>query len=119
VTRPNLEDLAAKWQKLLRLQDWMVTVEWCKPGEIDGNSGRCSTRPNGKSAWIQVCDPSHVPDGVGFDASVRDPEWIVVHELLHLHLNPCEIDNAHSREEENAIELIAHALIRLDRMVRE
>jgi hypothetical protein len=71
-----------------------------------------------KTAVIHVLDPAdyHMP----FQAMLNDMEFTVVHELIHLDLAPVLMDlqrnDANRREEEYAVNHVAEALLKLDRL---
>ena len=70
-----------------------------------------------KTAVIRVLDPAdyHQP----FDEVLRDIEFTVVHELIHLEMVPVLSDlqrtEENRREEEHAVNHMAEALLKLDR----
>lgn len=84
MNKPNLEELLKKWQAILRLQDWDVTIKYYRHYDMDedvkGGVRMCVTK---KTARISILDPDD------FDPSIPlplDVEGTVVHELVHLHL---------------------------------
>lgn len=114
---PNLDKLCAKWQKLLRLQDWAVSIVYKRACDMDGKHGWCCPRLNMKSATIKVLDVMDY-DGreLGANGIALDIEVTVVHELLHLHFILLdESTGANGTLFEQAIEILAVALVDLDK----
>ena len=121
-TLSQLRRLCAFWQKILRLQDWNVTVGYVRGGQMT-----CPTAvaENGydlghKSSCIKILHPH---DNTIGDSDVENS---LVHELLHLHITPailrgCDGDvsvgDKASDAEESAIVLIAEALVKLRRAI--
>jgi hypothetical protein len=106
------------WQKRLNLQDWAVSVVVSRDGELKPKTlGNIHWDREKKTAVIHVLDPSdyHLP----FEAMLRDIEFTVVHELIHLEMVPTLSDlqrtDANRREEEHAVNYMADALLKLDR----
>lgn len=119
----ELEAGLAKWQKILRLQDWNIItgIKRAKDMHERDNRGEAWPWNEHKRARIYLVD--HV-DHEDPDWGDLDHERILVHELLHLHVNRImdEVsdvdkklaDRLHTQEEE-CVNLIADALIALDR----
>lgn len=115
MTHKQLQSLLREWQKTLRLQDWNVTAKFVSGGKIDppGNIGVAITTLTQKSAKIQILKQG--------DDRLEDPhdqELTLVHELLHLHVAPFAPDNWDTPvgvAAEQAIDLIAEALVKLKR----
>ncbi len=109
------ETFLAEWQKILRLQDWEITVQFVRGHEIDGDQAWISHEENHKRATIRLRDPV---DLISKDWSEDSPETSLVHELLHLHILPFGRTEPRTRDRvcvEQAIELITGALIGLKR----
>ncbi len=71
----QVEELVSKWQEILRLQDWDITVfevekEWRKTADIKIDS-------DNKRAVLMVN---------GYNPKSSNLESLVVHELMHLKL---------------------------------
>lgn len=111
---PNLDELLAKWQPVLRLQDWDIEILYVKPHELAPNTGgeviRCDKK---KVARIKVLDPDN------FDPCLivkQDVEYTVVHELVHVHFAVFDgLKDAEDTLYEQAIHKMAQALLLLDR----
>ena len=76
----NLTKMASKWQKILRLQDWEVTIDFYRAREFSNSDalGECTFNINSREGFIKILNPTD------YDGEYN-LEWIVVHELLHLH----------------------------------
>jgi hypothetical protein len=107
----ELESLCVEWQKVLRLQDWIVDVE------IHYNNSKCATCDtvtNRKLALIRMCHPDALSD-----PDDKDYEATLVHELMHI---GCDMfdgkiprDTAEWASYEQMIDLTANALVSLKR----
>ena len=113
MTDADLQSLLTFWQKTLRLQDWQIITRFCDSTElhIPSDYGNCRIRAQQKSAVILIRR-----QGVGEDPFPFTEEEALVHELLHLHFEPFEVQTepGHTAEEQ-AINLIAGALVELKR----
>ena len=114
------EELRAKcieWQKILRLQDWIVQVSIKRSRDmVDGNFNAQIhvTLPN-RIATIYILDPI---DYESRSELPQDMEQHLVHELLHIHLYPITgrfEEGLLQIAEEQAIEAISRGLIALRR----
>ena len=106
------------WQKRLNLQDWDLSVVASRASELKPKTvGNIHWDREKKTAVIRVLDPAdyHLP----FDEMLRDMEFTVVHELIHLEMVPILSDlqrtDENRREEEHAVNHMAEALLKLDR----
>jgi hypothetical protein len=106
------------WQKRLNLQDWDLSVVASRANELKPKTvGNIHWDRGKKTAVIRVLDPAdyHMP----FDEMLRDIEFTVVHELIHLEMVPVLSDlqrtEENRREEEHAVNHMAEALLKLDR----
>lgn len=106
------------WQKRLNLQAWVVSVEVSRDGDLKPKTlGNIHWNREKKTAVIRVLDPAdyHLP----LDAMLRDIEFTVVHELIHLEMVPILSDlqrtSENRREEEYAVNHMADALLKLER----
>lgn len=123
-TNEKIRAATAKWQKKLRLQDWQVTAKLARRTEF--SSPDCYAEINyfhpQKSAIIKILDPiDFVPTEHDTDLCMYDWERSLIHELLHLMLMwiPDEDDEEdYNNNEELSINLMAEALIDLDRELR-
>lgn len=115
MTQAELEALCAKWQRILRLQDWDVVPKLVRWHEMPTDRlGECDHRLSKKMAVIRVLDPNDAPPN---NAWPHDPEKTLVHELLHLHFAPfrAEPDTPADVAQEQVIDTLARALVALAR----
>ena len=110
---PDLSALVAKWQPILRLQDWDITAIYERHFAMDdGKQGGVKWLRRLKQARIRVLDPSDY----GVQWQPQDVEATVVHEMLHVHFALVDDYVSLSLDLfEQSIEAISLALIRLDR----
>ncbi len=111
--RPKL----AFWQERLSLQDWTISLVQSHPSDLRrGTLGNIHWDVDKQTAVIRVLDASDYKRP--FDAAVKDMEFTVVHELVHLELSSLT-RNFKSRSEESysgeeqAVNGIADALLHL------
>jgi hypothetical protein len=106
------------WQRRLNLQDWNITVVVARASELKPKTvGNIHWDREKKTAVIRVLDPADYD--LPPDAMLKDIEFTVVHELIHLEMVPILSDlqrTAENRlEEEHAVNHMAGALLKLDR----
>jgi hypothetical protein len=108
-----LNEKLSLWQKRLKLEDWTVTVIASQRDSLrTGTLGNIRWDLEKKTAVIKVLDPGN--DQMSSAAILRDMEFTVVHELIHLEF--CASTRADSRaDEETSVNNIAEALLQLDR----
>jgi hypothetical protein len=117
VTIEELRERCTLWQKRLRLQDWDVIVEFERQVSLS-KPHRCAENEymwSLKRSKISLIDPVDAA-APGWFRPI-DPELSLVHELLHLHFAPFEEEAGSDKQadQELAIEMIAEALVALDR----
>lgn len=113
----ELKQACLEWQKVLRLQDWIVDTRIARARDmpLKDTSGVCSWNIDGKEATISIVSPTDFPDTLGI---VQDMEKTLVHELLHLHYAPFDSFDSASLENksiEQSINCTAMALVTLKR----
>jgi hypothetical protein len=110
-----LNERLSLWQKRLNLEEWTVNVIASQPdGLRAGTLGNIRWDLEKKTAVIKVLDPSNYQTPL--DATLRDMEFTVVHELIHLEFCASTRPDQSSRaDEETAVNHIAEALLQLDR----
>jgi hypothetical protein len=101
------------WQQRLGLQDWNVTVHMTsraalKPGTLGGIRWDKKKR----TAVMSVLDPAEYT--VPVDEMLKDLEFTVVHELIHLELASLPRSEASRRTEEQAVNNLTRALLALN-----
>ena len=109
------------WQKRLNLQDWNISLLVVRSSELKPKTlGNIHWDAEKKTAAIRVLDPADYK--LPFAEMLQDLEFTVVHELIHLELSPVlsplQRNDANRREEEHAVNHMADALIKLDRLQR-
>jgi hypothetical protein len=107
----DLQALMQKWQKVLRLQDWEIDIQFIEPMLIGGSLGETHPSIVTKSAKIFVARPDmSYTRAMPFEKIINDIENTVVHELLHIIFTTVTADNKYA--EEHAVIAIADALHR-------
>ena len=106
------------WQKRLNLQDWKISVVIARATELKPKTlGNIHWDTDKKTAIIHVLDPADYT--LPFEAMLKDMEFTVVHELIHLELSPVlaplQRTDENRRDEEHAVNHMAQALLDLDR----
>ena len=102
------------WQEQLNLQEWKVTVQ------ITPRSGLKAATLGGirwdkprKTATMAVLDPADY--NLSKDEMLKDLEFTIVHELIHLELASLPRSEASRRTEELAVNNLTKALLALHR----
>jgi hypothetical protein len=113
VSQQELEGLCYEWQRILRLQDWKISIQICRMRDMDDAYGRTLVHRNWKEAEIKICDP------IDRKSPDDDCEQTLVHELVHLHFVLATPDGGDSLcVFEQGIDLTAWALLNLKRRVK-
>ena len=104
------------WQKLLRLQDWNITVNVKRRYQMSDHDvlGLCRRYTDSKDADIDILSVQDISaHKEGDDA---DYELTLVHELLHVHFAFMNNDEGHARQQEELIvSTLSRALVSLNR----
>ena len=101
------------WQQRLKLQDWNVSIVMAPPIDLrSGTLGNIRWDAYKKKAVIRVQSAAdyHTP----YREMVKDMEFTLVHELLHLELSSLPRSEASRSDEEHAVNRIADALLAMD-----
>jgi hypothetical protein len=106
------------WQKRLNLTEWNISVVVSRANELKAKTvGNIHWDREKKTAVIRVLDPADYD--MALEPMLKDIEFTVVHELIHLEMVPILSDlqrSAENRlEEEHAVNHLAEAFLRLDR----
>ena len=106
------------WQKRLNLKEWNISVLVSRATDLKARTvGNIHWDREKKTAVIRVLDPADYD--MALEPMLKDIEFTVVHELIHLEMVPILSDlqrSAENRlEEEHAVNHLADALLRLDR----
>ena len=120
MTEAELQERCHYWQSVLRLEDWRIKVRVVHAGEIEGSDGTVNTHAHSKHALVKVANRSTCGEGIidGAFPGFHDSEHVLVHELIHVHFHGLLGDDPLDHEEtdqEQAIEMLAAALLSLDR----
>ena len=110
------------WQKRLNLTEWNISVVVSRATELKAKTvGNIHWDREKKTAVIRVLDPADYD--MALEPMLKDIEFTVVHELIHLEMVPILSDlqrSAENRlEEEHAVNHLAEAFLRLDRGTRK
>ncbi|MEO5925942.1 MAG: hypothetical protein ABIR70_19135 [Bryobacteraceae bacterium] len=104
----------AQWQKRMELDDWKVTLELADKKVLrSGTLGNTHWDLSAKTARIRVLDASEY--SATYDAAIRDMEFTLVHELVHLDFASLPRDDESRKDEERAVNRMANAMLRLER----
>ncbi len=119
MTQEELNERLDYWQGVLRLRDWDIVARLVSAHEMEaGDEGQVDPRPELKEANIKILNWE------GYGGTVfrpLDSEQILLHEMLHLFfiVFETEADTPQRLAEEQAVHLIAQALVALDRRTKE
>jgi hypothetical protein len=103
------------WQRRLQLEDWNVAVFAVHPSDLRPRTlGNVHWDKEKKTAVIRVLDASDYQTPIS--ATLNDLEFTIVHELIHLELASLPRSEASRSDEEYAVNHLADALIKLERM---
>src|ERR1043165_3262683 len=116
-----MQELCGSWQNMLRLNDWKASVKILAKDKFHetGNSAESFVNRVGKTIEIHIARPQDWPH------EKYDIEADLVHELLHLHmLHVPKAERTSKRQEryienENTIECLGEALLKLSRNSKE
>jgi hypothetical protein len=102
------------WQQRLKLGDWNLKVILARASELKPKTlGNVNWDSEKKEATIRVLDPADYQ--MEREAMLRDMEFTVVHELIHLELAPLLSTVARSeasrRDEEHTVNAITDAIL--------
>lgn len=105
----------AIWQKRLRLSDWRIDLRMVRPGELKPKTvGNIHWDTPSKTATVRVLAAEDYKLTT-FSDILRDMEFTVVHELIHLQLSSLPRSDASRGAEERAVNQLTEALLELDR----
>lgn len=94
----QLEEWLTFWKPALRLADWDIEVKSCSRKKLEGDDGECYAYPELQEAEIRVV--SGKPS-----SALTDHETILVHELIH-----CHLERLRTETNAEAIELVVEVL---------
>ena len=123
LAQPNEQCLTAEtflnqklfiWQKRLKLEHWDISIKLVRPGELKPKTlGNIHWDADTHNASIKVLSPLDYK--MEFTDALKDMEFTVVHELVHLQLSSLPRNEASRSAEEKAVNTITQALLDLDR----
>lgn len=110
----HLKEQLTRWQDRLKLSDWDISLELARSADLrPGTLGNVHWDKPAKTAHIRVLDPNDYQ--MNYYAAVRDMEFTIVHELVHLELASLPRSEASRGDEEVAVNQMAEALLALER----
>lgn len=116
MNQSELEHLCREWQEILSLRDWDVkpSIKRQRDFIVKGNDAEITWNIQAKTVTIKILDPIDYPEDTEWP---QDMEESLVHELLHLHFALFTADDGTAEDiaQEQAINAIALALVRLKR----
>jgi hypothetical protein len=102
------------WQKRLKLEDWNITCRMVHPADLKPKTlGNIHWDSDVKRATISVLSPADYK--MSFPDALKDMEFTIVHELVHLQLSSLPRNEASRSAEERAVNTLTEALLNLDR----
>lgn len=102
------------WQKRLRLENWNIAIKLVHTSELKPKTlGNIHWDADTRRATICVLSPLDYK--LDFPDALRDMEFTVVHELVHLQLSSLPRNEASRSAEEKAVNTLTEALLNLDR----
>jgi hypothetical protein len=107
-----VEQALRTWQERMNLKDWNIEVHLVRASALEPRTlGNIHWDSNVKKASIEVL--SSYDYDMSTPAMLDDMEFTVVHELVHLDLASLPRSKASRRNEEYAVNQLAHALLNL------
>jgi hypothetical protein len=118
VSEAFVKEKLALWQKRLRLTDWNIDIRLVRQSELKPKTvGNIHWDTPRKTATIRVLAVADYKL-TNFENILRDMEFTVVHELIHLQLSSLPRSAASRGAEERAVNQLTEALLELDRIDR-
>jgi hypothetical protein len=114
LTEDELNQLCREWQERLGLLHWRVNLFIKRSHDLKVRHGECHYTLSRQQASIWLLDPN---DHSCYCQFPYDMEEVLVHEILHLHFAPfaAEDDTPEDTRQEQVIETLAVALVKLKR----
>jgi len=102
------------WQKRLKLEDWNITFKLVHLTELKPKTlGNIHWDSDLKKANMNILCPADYK--LPFPDALKDMEYTIVHELVHLQLSSLPRNEASRSAEEKAVNTLTEALLNLDR----
>ena len=112
--RTVISDKLGIWQQRLKLENWKISVNLTRLTDLKPKTlGNIHWDADKKTAVIRVLSPSDYQ--FSCSDALKDIEFTIVHELIHLELASLPHSEASRREEEHAVNQLTQALLELDR----
>lgn len=103
------------WQKRLKLHSWNITLTQARGSQLRaGTLGNIHWDESTKTAKIRVLSAAEYRQP--YEVALKDMEFTLVHELIHLELASLPRSDASRSDEEFAVNHMADALLALDRV---
>src|SRR6478672_9823749 len=102
------------WQKRLKLEDWNITFKLVHLSDLKPKTlGNIHWYSDVKKANMSILCPADYK--MSFPDALKDMEFTIVHELVHLQLSSLPRNEASRSAEEKAVNTLTDALLNLDR----
>ena len=102
------------WQQRLKLQDWDITIRLVPTTELKPKTlGNIHWDSATKTATVRALSLADYK--LSYPDALRDLEFTVVHELIHLQLSSLPRSEASRGAEERAVNQLTEALLELSR----
>lgn len=102
------------WQKRLRLEDWNITFKLVHLSDLKPKTlGNIHWDSDLRKASMSILCPADYK--MTFPDALKDMEFTIVHELVHLQLSSLPRNEASRSAEEKAVNTLTEALLNLDR----
>ncbi len=102
-TFESLQDRGAYWQTLLGLDQWDIRFAFAAPHELGDAWADCDFDQYSRTALVRVLDPqfAHLQ---AFPAPPYDIDYSLVHEMVHLLLDPLGVNEPEDAITETLLE---------------
>jgi hypothetical protein len=102
------------WQKRLKLEDWTIVFKLVHLSDLKPKTlGNIHWDSDLKKANMSILCPADYK--MTFADALKDMEFTIVHELVHLQLSSLPRNEASRSAEEKAVNTLTEALLNLDR----
>lgn len=116
-SQAEIEELAAEWQRELKIQDWDIQVEVVRSRKMQSpDDGGVNFEEKRREAYIMIRDPRDIAKD---RILPYDMEVVLVHELLHCSLaafTSKEIDDHQDVVQEQQIHSHSQTLVKFKRL---
>ena len=114
VAESFLTQRLAIWQKRLKLEDWNIGFKLVHLSDLKPKTlGNVHWDSDVKKASMSILCPADYK--LPFADALKDMEFTIVHELVHLQLSSLPRNEASRSAEEKAVNTLTDALLNLDR----